>query len=152
MRAFLCLEKPRSINNKDPRKSERFREVVWRAYRKAYPEDDAFWGNTYGIVYYFHRQDAHEQETTLDADNLSKPIWDALRGAAFTDDRYLKLRLAGIIDRDDRELSGIDLSAVPDELLDQLLRAFNNDVKHVLYIEFGPLEKQMFKFGLCELV
>jgi hypothetical protein len=142
VRAFICLEKPRSINNKDANKAERFRMAVRKAYRDVYHEEDGFWEDIYGIVYYFHRRGA-----SLDADNLSKPVWDALRGAGFADDRSLKLRLAGIIDLDNPELAGVDLSNMPDDAANELLQVIGEE-NHVLYIEFGPLTKQMFRFGL----
>lgn len=139
MRAFICLEKPRSINSS--KKADYFRESIKMAYRRAYPEEDAFWGdiNLYGMVYYFHGQD-----TTLDADNMSKPVWDALRGTAFADDNAIKLRIAGIINN---SLTGIDLSYLPDEVAQELLRVIG-EAEHVLYIEFGPLTERMFRFGL----
>lgn len=94
------------------------------------------------MVYYFHRQD-----TTLDADNLSKPVWDALRGAGFADDNAVKLRVAGIIDLDNPALAVVDLSNVPDPVAQELLRVIGEE-EHVLYIEFGPLAGSLFRFGL----
>jgi hypothetical protein len=59
----------------------------------------------------------------------------------------LKLRLAGIINLDNPELAGVDLSNVPDAAANELLQVVG-EKNHVLYIEFGPLTKQMFRFGL----
>lgn len=139
MRAFVCLERPLSVNAK---KTARFQAAIRTSYRDAYPEDDGYWEEMYGLVFYFHRH-----RSTLDADNLSKPVWDALCGAGFADDRSLKLRIAGIIDRDNSELFAIDLSNVPDAAADKLERALNEE-EHVLYIEFGPLLREMFRIGL----
>ncbi len=139
MRAFICLERPLSVNSKN---TARFQQAVKVAYRNAYPEEDGLWEDIYGIAYYFHRQ-----RSTLDADNLSKPVWDALRGAGYADDNLLKLRLAGIVDLNNPELAGIDISSLPDAAANELLRAMGEQ-NHVLYVEFGPLTKQMFRFGL----
>lgn len=90
MKAFLLKRKPKSVQSKTKSK---YQEYLREAYNE-YCDSDAFEEfPLYGKVYYFHREN-----TRLDADNLSKPVWDALEGLAYEDDSVIKLRHAGIID------------------------------------------------------
>ena len=43
----------------------------------------------YAAIYYFYREDVG-----LDADNISKPAWDALNAVGYSDDKQIKIRTA----------------------------------------------------------
>ncbi len=138
MRAFLSSQRPRSVN---ARMTDRFQERIRQAYHTYYPATDLLAEPLYGVVYYFHNQ--HNQ---LDADNLSKPIWDALEGLAFEDDRVIQLRHAGVVDLRSTDMTTFDLSSMPDTVIDDFIEMIGSE-DHVLYVEFGNLDQSMFLFG-----
>ncbi len=97
----------------------------------------------YAIVYHFYRE-----EKNLDADNLSKPLWDALRKTAFDDDYQIKIRCAASINLE-KEAVILDES-IPEEVLYELSDGiYNHD--HILYIELGELKSIEKLFHQSEL-
>lgn len=95
----------------------------------------------YGAVYYFH-----SQPSGLDADNLSKPVWDALQGVAYPDDSRIRLRHAGIVDLRAFSIDEFDLSRLPDAVAERLFTVIGSEL-HVLSVEIGILATHMFEFG-----
>ncbi len=104
-------------------------------------------GSLYGVVYYFYRK-----ETGIDADNISKPIWDCLRGITYDDDSQVAFRVAAkTLVRDSsltvrEELP--DLQGLPKNVLS----AFNEfveqvEIRHFVYVELGQWAKQLVKFN-----
>jgi hypothetical protein len=87
--------------------------------------------------------------TNIDADNLSKPIWDALRGVAYVDDNVIRHRRAGLIHVGTgmKALRAFDLSRVPDAVAAELMSAVGSR-EHIIYVEYGALQDEMFAFGL----
>lgn len=75
----------------------------------------------------------------LDADNISKPVWDSLSEVAYSDDKQIKIRSAvaidlgklSIMDFDQDNLSTEDVYDLTEGILD-------ND--HTLYIQVGRIE------------
>jgi len=63
----------------------------------------------------------HRTKTGLDADNLSKPIWDALRLVVYPDDKLIRFRSSTVSDLLTNEIKVFDLSNMPDEILDDSL-------------------------------
>jgi Holliday junction resolvase RusA-like endonuclease len=96
----------------------------------------------YGLVYYFFTVN-----TGTDADNISKPIWDCLKGKLFSDDKQVKLRTAGSFDLTKNDFKILDFSGVKGEVIAELLDAFDNE-EHIVYIECGLLDMKMYKFNL----
>jgi hypothetical protein len=96
----------------------------------------------YGIVYYFH-----EKKTGADADNISKPIWDCLKGILFDDDKQIKLKTAWLVDISKGDLNVIDFSAVRGEITAELVESFGT-LDHFVYIEVGVLHNSMYKLNL----
>lgn len=138
MQAFLCTYRPRSINAKY---TDRYQERIWEAFSTYCAVEQPLDTPLYGIVYYFHNQ-----PNQLDADNLSKPIWDALEGIAYQDDLIIQLRHAGVINLRKTDLTVFDLSRVPDLVANDMI-AFAGTRDHIVYVEFGSLESEMFTFG-----
>jgi hypothetical protein len=139
MRAFVCLKRPRSVNAKS---SQKFKEFVLEAFKQFHANHAIEVGPLYGIVYYMH-----SGVNQLDADNLSKPIWDSLNGTCYHDDRLLRHRRAGVIDLRTTDFHAFDLSNVPDPVAEALMHAIGTE-EHVVYIEYGTLDDQMFTFAL----
>jgi hypothetical protein len=96
----------------------------------------------YGLVYYFHRV-----KTELDADNLSKPVWDSLVGAAYADDELIRLRIAGVYEVTEMSMEALILDRMPSPLAERLVQLLERH-NHVLYVEFGRLNESMYLFGL----
>ena len=138
MKAFICSKRPRSVNAK---KTETFKNFISQAYVDYCGTDDIT-APAYSRVYYF-RNVAHQ----LDADNLSKPVLDALQGIAYDDDSIVKLRHSGIVDLTIEDISGFDVSGIPDNVLPDFLEKIGTE-DHVIYVEIGPLALNMYKFGL----
>jgi len=138
MLAFICIKRPLSIN---ARNKTRFQEEIRRAFSDSYSNLSPREGLLYGTVYYFHTV-----PRSLDADNLSKPVWDALKGLTYNDDSQIRLRHAGVIDLREVEFKSFNLSKIPDTVANALLDVLGTE-PHVVYIELGPLQDDMYEFG-----
>lgn len=138
MYVFLSDLRPRSVNAKY---SEKYKQRVQLAFKMQYADAGQLSGDLYGIVYYFH-----SVPTQLDADNISKPIWDALSDVAYTDDKKVKLRSAGIFDLQSEPIEILDLSGMPDSVFGRFLEMINSK-EHILYVEVGELAYSLFRFG-----
>ncbi|MBN1874327.1 MAG: hypothetical protein JXA33_08850 [Anaerolineae bacterium] len=143
MEAFLCTFKPLSVNADSKRKAKYVQRLV-NAFRQYHGTSAPVNGDLYGLVYYFQRVG-----TGLDADNLSKPVWDALRSVAYFDDKQIKFRISGIFDL---LVAGIDvtpdLSSVPDYLYDDFLRMIQCKETDILYIGFDNFNDELILFDL----
>jgi Holliday junction resolvase RusA-like endonuclease len=140
MYAFISNIRPCSVRAKT---TERFKKAIRNAFKSYYPSTELLSNDLYGVVYYFHKK--HNQ---LDADNLSKPIWDALEGILYEDDSIIKYRTAGIFDLRSSELEILDITLMPEQVASDFLERLD-DSDHILYIEIGNLDYSLFKFG-CE--
>lgn len=98
----------------------------------------------YATVYHFYRE-----ERNLDADNISKPLWDALSSKAFIDDYQIKIRCAASIDLS-KEIVVLDDSLIPKDVLYELSDSMNSN-DHTLYIELGELKTMDNLFHQTEL-
>ena len=105
-------------------------------------------------MFYFVRH--YDPRRHGDADNVSKPTWDALEGLAYDDDHRVRLRIAAVIEMEPEEdgypsIQGLDLSAVPVAIADRLLEFVESDEDHVVYVELGAVTSEMLTFGIgCE--
>ncbi|HZH29220.1 MAG TPA: hypothetical protein VEY11_00380 [Pyrinomonadaceae bacterium] len=123
---------------------DKYYEDIVKAFKHYYPDPIRQYGDLYGVVYYFHRK-----PTGLDADNLSKPVWDALTRQLFDDDRSVKIRYAGTFMLESRGLGGLlDLSSFPPNRLEEFFGMIDNE-EHTVYVECGRINYEMYKFG-CE--
>src|SRR5215204_1542088 len=114
MRVFLSSLKPRSVRAK---MTERYKHGIRNAFKHHCPEgaEDGP-ASLYAVIYYFHRRRSDQ-----DADNISKPILDALEGLAYEDDRIVRFRQAAMFDLTTDPISTLDMSNVPGTILQQLL-------------------------------
>jgi hypothetical protein len=138
MDVFLCNLRPRSVRAKTP---ERYKDGIRDAFQLFCQDSTSSPGPLYASIYYFHRRPSEQ-----DADNISKPILDALEGLAYEDDRVVRFRQAAMFSLDSDPLSDLNLSGVPEEILESLLEKLERE-DHVLYIELGRLSFQQFRFG-----
>ena len=87
----------------------------------------------YSRIYYFHRD-----KSTVDADNLSKPLLDALKGVVYADDIQVVQRTVARIEIGSGTYS---IGYKPDYLnqFNRLVEYLGTE-RHVPYIEIGTLE------------
>lgn len=145
MQAFLCNYTPRSVQAKNKKHKALYYSSLVNAYRKYHADTAPSDNSLYGIVYYFHKI-----KTQLDADNLSKPIWDALKGEAFNDDYQIRFRSAGLFNLGAERIDELDLTNMPDYIFDDFLEMIDSDNSHILYIEFGEFSYNLIRFGYTE--
>ena len=139
MYAFLCAD--RLPVTKKAASCPKYEADLRAAFRRYYPAAAVQNRDSYGVVYYFHRR-----PHGIDADNLCKPVFDALKSEAYEDDKCLRLIQAGIHDLTAKGFHVLNLTSVPDNVLSDLLRALNTS-DHILYVEVGELDYEMFEFG-----
>ena len=86
----------------------------------------------------------HNIHAPGDADNISKPLLDALTSVVYTDDLQVAQRLAIKIDgRDDFAVSGLVKAAGDDNgILLALSDAINNKEDQIVFVEVGELLAQ----------
>lgn len=138
MLAFICTHKPLSVN---ARRRAAYDDNLRTAYRAAHADETLPDGPLYGKVYYFHME-----PTGLDADNLSKPVWDALKGLPYSDDKSIRLREAGLIDLRNTPVETFDLTTLPGPVAQRLIEVLGS-APHVVYVEIGKVEPEMYEFG-----
>jgi len=139
--AFLCAGRtPVTIQAHSHLKYE---EDIKRAYKQYWPTEPPQNEYLYGIVYYFHKK-----KNSIDADNLCKPIFDALKNELYPDDKLIKYVRSAVYDLDSNNIETLDLTKMPDNVSDDFIKNLNN-VDDMLYIEIGNLDFGMFEFA-CE--
>ncbi len=89
----------------------------------------------YAAIYYFYREDVG-----LDADNISKPAWDALNTVGYKDDKMIKIRTAVAIDLSKYDIVDFDQDNMLSDVLTDLVQSIA-DNNHTLYIEVGEIDK-----------
>lgn len=105
---------PKSNQSKGRKKAtyqNELQQIVWDHFCRLYPNEtelpydqlDKTGLQIIGIVYYFppDYQQQLQTDQLQDADNISKPIWDALQGKLYQDDHVVNIRIAGVIDLTD---------------------------------------------------
>lgn len=84
-------------------------------------------------IYHFYNEDVK-----IDADNISKPTWDALTNVAFSDDKQIIIRSAASIDMRSGTFE-IDPDSVPADIRYDFLEAIH--IKpHTVFIEVGEMK------------
>lgn len=145
MYSFVFKRQPKSYNKrrfKSESAKNNYLTELKESINQFNPIVTPFADDLYGLIYYFHRRD-----TGTDADNISKPLWDILKGILFNDDQQVKLRIAGSIDISSGDFSIINFSKLRGEIIAELIEAFETK-DHIVYVECGLLKKPMYKFNL----
>lgn len=142
MQAFLCNHTPRSVQAKNKKHKALYYASLLEAYRKYHATATLMDKSLYGTVYYFHKV-----KTQLDADNLSKPVWDALKGQAFNDDFQVRFRSAGLFNLGVENIDELDLTTMPDYIFGDFLEMIDGESGHILYVEFGEFTYDLIRFG-----
>lgn len=141
---FVLKRQPKSYNgwNKASKMSkDNYKRAIEDAFQKFNQISEPLTANLYGILYHFFKDDRQ-----MDADNLSKPIWDCLEGFLYVDDSQVKLRIAGSFNLSQIDLDILNFNDLSKPILKELLEAFETH-DHIVYIECGLLKYSMLKFN-----
>lgn len=139
MIVFLTHAMPRSVNAKG---THLYKDAIVEALLKHVPEPAVYAEELYAAIYYFHRV-----RTSQDADNISKPVLDALEGVLYQNDKVVKVRHAAMIDLQSRAIEAFDLSRVPNEVFKALIESLDQQ-EHTVYVEIGRLDyRRQVQFG-----
>ncbi len=142
MHNFILKSRPLSYNSCSGTKKTNYKNALQTSFRAYNPTHTLINNDLYATVYYFFNKNLN-----LDADNLSKPVWDCLTGFVFADDKQIKIRTAGSFDLTNGDYNVIDFSGLKGSLVTDLLDAFDNE-DHIVYVECGRYNPSMFKFNL----
>jgi uncharacterized iron-regulated protein len=97
--------------------------------------------NLYSRIYYFHRK-----QSDVDADNLSKPILDALKSVVFSDDKQVIWRdVVKISLYNEFIMEDVNL---PEEVYAEFIGyLYDESVNDMIFIEVGELNRINLSFG-----
>lgn len=143
---FILKTQPRSYNgwHQLAPAGVRYAEVVQRGFSRYNRKFSLLQDDLYGIIYYFCKKN-----TGIDADNISKPIWDVLRRIAYNDDKQVKLRFAGVFDLNTQNVNELDISKLSNKMATDLVAAItDNKCEHILYIEIGILNNSLYPLAM----
>ena len=100
-------------------------------------------GRLYCKVLYFH-----QGRRGIDADNLSKPVVDALKGCIYGDDAQIALRIAAKVDLAHDAYTVVGGAGLPQYLELQAMIADPAAEKDILYVEVGDLARVDLRLGV----
>lgn len=123
--SFVYAGKPESYNA-DTRKKQLYKKRLSSAYERRFSGMLAG-KELYASIYYFYKEDVG-----LDADNISKPAWDALNAVGYTDDKMIKIRSAVAINLGEHDILYFDQDNMPTDVLVDLMQSIA-DNNHTLY-------------------
>ena len=134
----------RSVKNKEAY-YKRIRSAFLRKYKGTVPKFPAN-EELYARVYFFTSDGVN-----VDCDNISKPIWDAVRGLVFVDDRSIVFRTATVIDVNIHPFNIIDTSSIDGAVAADLMQGLAAPEVKCMYIECGQFKEPMIKIGEANL-
>jgi len=143
--SFILKRQPKSYNGwnqSSATKKANYKQSIVDSFNKYNTLEEVITEELYGLLYYFFKRDYQ-----TDADNLSKPIWDCLRGFLFNDDYQVKLRVAGSVNLSHHDFQIFDTTGLSGDLIIDLIEAVDNE-QHFVYVECGSLDYSMFKFNM----
>lgn len=141
--SFVYAGKPVSYNA-DSRKKLLYKKRLSSAYQRMFSGKLAG-KELYATIYYFYKEDVG-----LDADNISKPAWDALNAVGYTDDKMIKIRSAVVINLCEHDIFEFDQDNLPTDVLVDLMQSIA-DNNHTLYIEVGEIGEYDNIFNISQL-
>lgn len=146
MRSFFYIAKPVSQNNRGGkipgyrRGLKRKLDAVYGRGGHSFPPGTI----VYGIVYYFRKE-----EVGFDADNISKPLWDALESICYDNDKQIRLRLAAVVTMDYHNNYTIPNTRLSRGEINQIQAFFANPRhKHMIYVHLDSASPKNFKYRL----
>jgi hypothetical protein len=147
MRTFFLRGKPVSQNNRGSAKIVAYRLALQSKMNAIYGAGSHMFNVTddlYGLVYYFRKR-----IFGFDADNVSKPLWDALESVCYVNDKVIKLRLAGVITQDYHQnyiIPTIGLSTAEQQ---EIINFFNDpNENHMIYVVLDKIIPTHYKYKI----
>lgn len=134
---------PVSYNSSNAKKKEKYMQLIRDSFDKEYKGKVPKYRKgleLYGQVVFFT-----SEGTDLDADNISKPVWDALEGLVYDNDKQIVMRKSTIIYKAKHEC--IALNGYCDCASD-LLQVIQRKMVRCIYIECGHFEESMVELDL----
>lgn len=131
---------PFSYNSSDAKKKRLYMKRIVDAFNMNYKGKIPKFKKgveLYGQVYFFT-----SEGTNLDADNISKPVWDALRGTVYEDDKQIVSRTSTVVYT--KTHNSISISGETDVAVELFQNLLSNNVK-CLYIECGHFSETMIE-------
>lgn len=144
MYSFILKQRPNSYNSNKGKKKINYTRAIQTAFSQINPNHSKLTDDLYAAVYYFFKRDLR-----LDADNISKPVWDGLINFLYNDDKQIKIRIAGCFDISKNDFNILDISGLEGKMLSKLIEAFDTE-EHIIYVECGPFNHKLFKFNIIE--
>lgn len=136
----LCKTSPVSINTSDSKKKQEYKDLIVAAFSKRYNGKIPKFKKgeeLYGQVFFFT-----SDGTDLDADNISKPIWDALIGVVYDDDKQIVSRTSTVVYTRIHQFIPIEGYS---EIAADLLQMLTSNIVKCMYIECGHFKETMIK-------
>ena len=131
---------PFSYNSTDKKKKRLYVKRIQDAFSRVYNGRIPKYRRgveLYGQVYFFT-----SEGTDLDADNISKPVWDALKGEVYDDDKQIVSRASTVVYT--KRHDSISIDGTTDMAADLLQVLTRKNVK-CLYIECGRFNETMIQ-------
>ncbi|MFD1676822.1 RusA family crossover junction endodeoxyribonuclease [Alicyclobacillus fodiniaquatilis] len=140
MISFCTLRKAKSYNAGKKKLLRNYEQAIAADFQSTGQVGFGKSGNLYSRVYYFHRE--HQ---VADADNISKPILDALTGHAYADDKQVIFRSAASLNMEEGFV--IDYTNLSSDLVADITNAVLQG-KSIIYIEVGAFSNDFIQFGV----
>lgn len=136
---------PLSYNSKNTKNKSRYQQAIRNAFLRKFRGTVPCFSSTdelYARILFFT-----SDGVTVDADNISKPIWDAVSGMVFVDDRMIVMRTAAVIDVKTHPFNTIDTTGISGSTAADLMQYLTERNVKCLYIECGIFNESMIKIG-----
>jgi hypothetical protein len=144
MYSILVEGKPPSQQTKGKGKQS-FRNRIREKFHQYNPKNSIANEDLYGVVIYF--QQARKDSIEPDADNISKPVWDALIGECYEDDKMIRVRYAGVFTLSPNTAQELALDDIDETVIDDFYELLNTR-KSFVYIHAGVLQSTHYKMKL----
>lgn len=138
---------PISQNSRSSTKLATYSNIIVNAFSNQYRRQFSFNAKEiYGIVYYLRLR-----SYGIDADNVSKPLWDSINTTYYDDDRQIKIRIAGVLTLDNFNtfrLKRFNSLRKPDQ--QKVIDFFSGKLgyKHMLFIQMNDILPKHYKFRI----
>lgn len=145
--SFVYVGKPESYNA-NSKKKELYKKRLFSAYKRRF-SGMMVDKELYASIYYFYKEDVG-----LEADNISKPAWDALNAVGYTDDKMIEIRAAVAINQCEYDIVDFDQDNLPSDVLVDLVQSVSDNCSykgHYLYEGIGMRQLMDYYFTLLNL-
>ncbi len=136
---------PLSYNSKNTKNKDIYQKAIINAFQRKFRGTVPCFSSSeelYARIFFFT-----SDGVKVDADNISKPIWDAINGMVYLDDRMIVMRTAAVIDVKTPPFNTIDTKGIRGSTAADLIQCLTERNVKCLYIECGIFNESMIKIG-----